>query len=369
MAACQPVPGCTNVACHAWNADMTLLALSPNSTEVHIYQTSGSTDATKWKKAYTLTEHTEFVSSCDWSSVNNMLVTCGHDRNAYVWNYDSADDTWKPTLVVLRINRSATVVRWSPAGNKFAVGSGAKCVPVCHYEDSSKWWISKMIKKHKSTVLDLAWCPNNKFLVTGAADYKCRIFSAYLKGIDDEADDGFGDVWKNQHKFGEVLQEFDQAKAWVQAVAWSPNGFRVAFAGHGASLHVAQLLAGGAPVVSSVYTKTLPYLAMEFCNDDTLLVSGFDRNPTVYKNAGGTWSESEKLDKETAVVKAGKSNFGAAKSMWSNKTDKGETGKDAGTTVKTIHQNIITSMVFCPDGKQVSTSGLDGRICMWPRPQ
>ena len=47
-------------------------------------------------------------------------------------------------------------------GNKFAVTSGAKVVPVCHFEVSNNWWISKMIKKHKSTVLDLAWCVNNK---------------------------------------------------------------------------------------------------------------------------------------------------------------------------------------------------------------
>jgi actin related protein 2/3 complex subunit 1A/1B len=41
-----------------------------------------------------------------------------------------------------------------------------------------------MIKKHKSTVLCLDWCPNNKFIVTGACDFKARICSAYIKGID-----------------------------------------------------------------------------------------------------------------------------------------------------------------------------------------
>lgn len=81
------------------------------------------------------------------------------------------------------------------------MSSGAKCVPVCHYEEANNWWVSKMIKKHKSTVLSLDWCPNNKvrvcngtqhthrcrvqFIVTGSSDNKCRIFSAYIKGIDD----------------------------------------------------------------------------------------------------------------------------------------------------------------------------------------
>jgi hypothetical protein len=37
------------------------------------------------------------------------------DRNAYVWTQEG--DEWKPHLVILRINRAATCVRWSPEGN------------------------------------------------------------------------------------------------------------------------------------------------------------------------------------------------------------------------------------------------------------
>jgi actin related protein 2/3 complex subunit 1A/1B len=33
---------------------------------------------------------------------------------------------WKPTLVLLRINRAATYVKWSPKEDKFAVASGAR---------------------------------------------------------------------------------------------------------------------------------------------------------------------------------------------------------------------------------------------------
>ena len=41
---------------------------------------------------------------------------------------------WKPSLTLLRIDRAALDVKWSPDGKKFAVASGAKSVPVCHYE-------------------------------------------------------------------------------------------------------------------------------------------------------------------------------------------------------------------------------------------
>ena len=94
------------------------------------------------------------VSGLDWSHTHNKIVSCSHDRNAFVWSYEKSERSWKPSLVLLRINRAALNVKWSPDGQKFAVASGAKCVPVCYYEPSNNWWISKMIKKHKSTVLD-----------------------------------------------------------------------------------------------------------------------------------------------------------------------------------------------------------------------
>ena len=37
------------------------------------------------------------------------------DRNAYVWTLQG-NGTWAPTLVILRINRAATCVKWSPLG-------------------------------------------------------------------------------------------------------------------------------------------------------------------------------------------------------------------------------------------------------------
>ena len=75
-----------------------------------------------------------------------MLLKCFQDRNAYVWT-KQPDNKWKPTLVVLRINRAATCVRWSPLENKFAVGSGARMIAVCYFEKENDWWISKQIKK------------------------------------------------------------------------------------------------------------------------------------------------------------------------------------------------------------------------------
>ncbi|KAK2154438.1 hypothetical protein LSH36_269g10037 [Paralvinella palmiformis] len=134
--------GVPSITCHAWNADRTQIALSPGNHEVHIYQFVGG----RWTKQHVLDEHAQNVTGIDWASNSNRIVTCSADRSAYVWT-PQPDGKWKATMVILRINRAATCVKWSPLENKFAVGSGARLISVCYFDPDNDWWVSKHIKK------------------------------------------------------------------------------------------------------------------------------------------------------------------------------------------------------------------------------
>lgn len=134
--------------------------------------------------AWVCTQHDKVITGIDWS-VTGQIVTSSQDRNAYVWDQDSSTGTWKPTLVLLRLTRSATTVKWSPTGSKFAVASGARMIAVCQFDQEQNWWTAKHLKKPiRSTVLSLDWHPNGVLLAAGSADMKARVFSAYLKEVD-----------------------------------------------------------------------------------------------------------------------------------------------------------------------------------------
>jgi len=46
--------------------------------------------------------------------------------------------------------------------------------------------VSKLLKKPiRSTVLSVDWHPNNVLLAAGSADMKARVFSAYIKEVDE----------------------------------------------------------------------------------------------------------------------------------------------------------------------------------------
>ena len=229
-------------------AARTEVAVCPNNNELHIY------DASTWEIKHQLFEHDLVIAGMDWSPVSNFIVTCSHDRNAFVWSYDETEKTWKPSLVILRIDRAALDVKWSPDGQKFAVASGAKCVPVCYYEADNNWWVSKMIKKHKSTVLCVAWHPNSQILATGSSDFKCRIFSAFVPNVDPEQTAG---DFAAPQQFGEPYAELP-ASSWVHAVSWSPSGATLAYAAHDATIHFATVSGGEAAVTGTVRLNHLP---------------------------------------------------------------------------------------------------------------
>ena len=169
----------SQLSCHAWTADRLHLAICPNSHEIYVYQKAPTG---QWTRTHTLSDHDQLVSGLDWSADSNQLVSCSHDRNSYVFSWE--DQILKPEMVITRLSKAATCVKWSPCQRKFAIGSAAKAICICYYEQESHWWASKLIRRqHDSSILMVSWHPNSMLLATASSDSKCRIFSTALPGI------------------------------------------------------------------------------------------------------------------------------------------------------------------------------------------
>lgn len=142
------------ITCHAWNEDRSQLAVCPNNNTVIIFRKPSTEDGT-WEKIATLSEHDALVTDIAWAPKTNRILTTSQDRNAYVWTKEGGSE-WKPMLVILRITAAATSVQWSADEQKFAVGSGARTVPICYFEAENNFWVSKMLKGHMSTIQSVA---------------------------------------------------------------------------------------------------------------------------------------------------------------------------------------------------------------------
>ncbi|KNC77532.1 hypothetical protein SARC_10006 [Sphaeroforma arctica JP610] len=281
----------------------------------------------KDRTAGTLAEHGQTVTSIDWAPETNRIVTCGQDRNAYVWV--NTDGEWKPTLVLLRVNRACTYVKWSPKEDKFAVCTGARMVSICNFEEDNDWWVSRHIKEDiRSTTTCVAWHPNNLIVAIGSSDFKVRLFGAAVKGVDKRPADCAWAPGSKLKSFGGLLHEFaSPGSGWVHSVAFAPSGDKLAWVSHASS-------------ICAVNSAAL----------DTVVST-----PIAAKKTGT-------LD-EAKVVKA-KEN--SAMSKFKLMDAKGNTDK---TGLDTVHQGAVTHMIpFAGEVgaySRVATSGKDGKIVVW----
>ncbi|KAJ3521307.1 hypothetical protein NM688_g9031 [Phlebia brevispora] len=221
-------------------------------------------------------QHDKLITSIDWAPNSNRIVTSAQDRNAYVWQQTSDPLTgqivWKPTLVLLRMNRAATFVRWSPNEDKFAVASGARAIAICSFDPEGDWWVSRLLKKPiRSTVLSVDWHPNNVLLAAGSADMKARVFSAYIKDVDKRP---APTVWGEKLPFNTICGEYaSPAGGWVHAVGFSPSGDVLAFASHDSTVSIVY---PGGPVIYTIKTTTLPLVTLTWTSEESIVAAGHD---------------------------------------------------------------------------------------------
>ncbi|KAI5900549.1 actin-related protein 2/3 complex, subunit 1 [Schizophyllum commune H4-8] len=361
----------TPITAHAFNADRSQVAVSLNSNSAQILQRGGPDG---WTPIEQLSEHDKLITSIDWAPNSNRIVTASQDRNAYVWQETPDPETgrlvWKPTLVLLRINRAATVVRWSPKEDKFAVGSGARAIAICSFDPENNWWVSKLLKKPiRSTVLSVDWHPNNVLLAAGSADMKARVFSAYIKEVDEKP---APTVWGSKLPFNTVCGEYaSPAGGWVHGVSFSPSGDVLAFVSHDSSVSVVY------PATNAIFNvriSSLPFVTLAWTSENSVVAAGHDCHPVVFQgDESQGWAGAGTLDdmKSVGAAKAqtvGRLNSGAF-NVFKSADSRGQAaaaGSQGLTKLPTVHQNTITSVrLYDYNGTQVSTTGVDGNLVIW----
>lgn len=158
---------------------------------------------------------------------------------------------------------------------KFAVGSGARVIAVCYFEEENDWWVSKQLKKPiRSTVTCLAWHPNSVLLAAGSTDSHARVFSGFIKGIDERPE---STVWGERLPFNTVCGEYlNDSAGWIHNVAFSPSGDVVAFVAHDSSITIVYPSAPEQPpkAMINVSTQMLPFTTLIWNGESEIIAAG-----------------------------------------------------------------------------------------------
>lgn len=350
---------------HSFSSDRNTLAVTRDNN-VELYGASGS----GFKLQDELRGHDKLVTGVDIAPNSGRIVTCSQDRNAYVWE-PSPQGGWKPTLVLLRINRAATCVRWSPLENKFAVGSGARIIAVCYFEEENDWWVSKHLKKPlRSTVTTVAWHPNGVLLAAGSTDGHARVLSSFIKGTDERPEPS---AWGERLPFNTVCGEFLNSTAgWIHSVAFSPSGNALAFTAHDSSITVVYPCAPEQPpqAVIAVSTQLLPFADLLWISESEIVCAGYDCGVYRFSGSSSGWQLSGSLEKAGPGAGAGAAREESALNMFRSMDLKGRSGGVDDTKLRTVHQNTIQKVRAYQGGgtaqvSKISTGGVDGRVVVW----
>ncbi|PHH80520.1 hypothetical protein CDD82_1688 [Ophiocordyceps australis] len=348
------------IADHSFSADRSTLAVA-RETVVELYRKTGKS----FELQDRLKDHDKTVTSVDIALDSGRIVSCSQDRNALVW--EPSPSGYKPTLVLLRISRAATFVRWSPSETKFAVGSGDRVIAVCYFEAENDWWVSKHVKKPiRSTITSVAWHPNSVLLAAGSTDAHARVLSSFIKGVDTKPEPG---VWGERLPFNTVCGEFlNNSAGWVHSVAFSPSGNSLAFAAHDSSVTVVYPSAPEQPprAVVTIATQLLPFKSLLWKSEDEIIAAGYDCEAFRFQGGEQGWQLVGPVQSNSGN-ESGHQREESALNMFRQMDLRGKAKDD--TQLKTLHQNTITMIrPFESSGGRVtkfSSSGVDGRIVIW----
>lgn len=352
------------IADHSFSADRSTLAVA-RSNNVELYGKSGN----QFRLQDELRGHDKLITGVDIAPNSGRIVTCSQDRNAYVWE-PSKTGEWKPTLVLLRINRAATCVRWAPNETKFAVGSGARIIATCYFEEENDWWVSKHLKKPlRSTVTSIAWHPNSVLLAAGSTDGHARVFSSFIKGTDSRPE---ASVWGERLPFNTVCGEYLNGTAgWVHSVAFSPSGNALAFAAHDSSLTVVYPSGPEQPpqAVINISTQLLPFADLLWTSEAEIVCAGYDCEVYRFSGSESGWQLSGSLEKASQGARPGLEQEESARNLFRSMDLRGRGGGQDDTKLRTVHQNSINSLRSYQESggnvSKISTAGVDGRVVVW----
>ncbi|KAJ4421397.1 ARP2/3 actin-organizing complex subunit Sop2 [Gnomoniopsis sp. IMI 355080] len=323
------------IADHSFSADRSTLAIARDTT-VELYGRAGNA----FKLKDELKGHDKLVTSVDIAPNSGRIVTSSQDRNALVW--EPSPEGYKPTLVLLRINRAATFVRWSPSETKFAVGSGDRVIAISYFEEENDWWVSKHLKKPiRSTITSVAWHPNSVLLAAGSTDAHARVFSSFIKSVDARPEPS---AWGERLPFNTVCGEFlNNSAGWVHSVAFSPSGDALAFASHDSSITVVYPSAPEQPpkAVISVTTQLLPFMSLFWSNETEIIAAGYDCEAFRFQGGETGWQLAGTLESK-ARPGLSDAREDSALNMFRQMDLKGKVKDD--TKLSTVHQNTITTI-------------------------
>lgn len=345
-----------------FNKDFKKCALSKKDTQIYIYNVTDINKPDTWKLETKLDAHLQYISGLDWNHNSNEILSCSHDKTAFVWQFSGGK--WSSTNVVAPSTTELGYLccKWNSRGDKFCAGTSAKQLFIGYFNPSTNWWHCVNIKAHKSSVCCCEIDPTSLFVISGSTDMRVYVSSCYMPEVDDK---NLTDATRPlAQKIGTVIYEF-RANAWVNSVAWNLSGTLGFASNQNATIAV---IDKDKKETNLIKCKHSPANMIIPNGDDSFYAVCYDRNIYQYKLTGDKWDVAKKVtegDKAAAGKAEAKrgSVSDALKKFQNMGAQKKENLVVSTKADKHLHGAMISSVTI--KGNDMVTTDVAGFIKYW----
>jgi WD40 repeat protein len=305
------------------------LALSPDGSRIAVARgdsTIALLDADNGKLVGVFNGHTRRVSSVAFSPDGKRLLSGSHDGTMRLWDVAS----WRELRVFKGHTAEVSSVAFSPDGRRALSGGFDNMVMLWTVEtgEDRKWFLG-----HRAVVTSVAFSPDGRRALSGAADNTVRLWDP---------------------KTGKELRCFKGHSSGVQSVAFSPDGRRILSTSGGAASKDGRFVPGIDNTIRIWDAETGEERCRLAGHTAWVLTAAFSPGGTrVLSGCGGTVVNGK-------ITTPGGTDH--AVRLWD-----AETGLELSRFYG--HTNLVTKVLFSPDGRSAISGSWDQTVKVWNLPQ